>query len=261
MTEMKKDLADNISLKFKIIKEFNFELTLDSVILDFGCGGGKSVQELHENGYQAFGCDITFKADADVDLESLVKKGIVRTINLNPYKLPFNDKTFDFIFSDDVFEHVRNYQETINEISRVLKPNGICLHTFASRYRPIETHTFIPLSSIIKSFWWLNLWAFLGVGSKKHAELSLKEKTKFYFDYLNNSTNYLPKRKLLNFFTASFHDVKFCETEFLKFSQRGKKLYQLSKILPFIPSLYSTFRMRVILNRKPDKFKVGGITT
>lgn len=260
MTESKKDLADSISLKLQIIKEFNFELTLDSVILDFGCGGGKSVQELRENGYQAFGCDIKFKSDASVDLESLEEKGIIRSIEISPYKLPFDDNAFDFIFSDDVFEHVRNYPETIYEISRVLKPKGICLHTFASRYRPVETHTYIPLSSIIQSYWWLNLWAFLGVGSKRHVELSLKEKTKFYYDYLNINTNYLPKRRLRNYFRGSFHDIKFCEKEFLKFSQRGKTLYQLSKILPFIPCLYSTFRMRVILNRKPDKIKVSDIT-
>lgn len=134
-----------------------------------------------------------------------------------------------FIFSDDVFEHVRNYPETIYELSRVLKPDGICLHTFVSCYRPIETHTFIPLSSIIQSYRWLNLWALLGVGSKRNVEQSLKEKIKFYHDYLNNNTNYLPKRSLRNYFSASFNDVKFCEKELLMFSQRGRRYFSFRR--------------------------------
>lgn len=258
--ERKNELPYSISLKLKIIKEFGFDLTLYSKVLDFGCGGGKSVSDLNANGYQSFGCDIKFKSEPEVDLESLVKNGIIRTIELNPYKLPFEDNTFDFIFSDDVFEHVRNYPETISELSRVLKPDGICLHTFASRYRPIETHLYIPLASVIQSYWWLYLWAFLGVGSKKQSEQALRAKTKIYFDYLKDNTNYLSKRRLKNFFRTYFSDVIFCEKEFLKFSQRGNDIFQLSKVMPCIPSLYSTFRMRVVLNRKPKKAKSSNST-
>jgi len=124
--DLKNTLSRKLQLKLKIVKEFDFYLDQKSVILDFGCGSGAAVQEFRENGYQTFGCDIKFKADEKVDLDSMKKRGFIRLIDLTPYKLPFQDNTFDFIFSDDVFEHVRNYRETNSELARILKPDGLC---------------------------------------------------------------------------------------------------------------------------------------
>lgn len=43
--------------------------------------------------------------------------------------LPFNDSDFDSIFSSEVFEHVFNLSEILDEINRVLKPKGYLLIT------------------------------------------------------------------------------------------------------------------------------------
>lgn len=46
------------------------------------------------------------------------------------FDLPFEDETFDVVVSDQVLEHLEGApQEAINETFRVLKPNGIALHT------------------------------------------------------------------------------------------------------------------------------------
>jgi len=45
-------------------------------------------------------------------------------------KLPFKDNTVDIIFNIAVLEHVENPQNVINEIHRVLKPNGIVYTAF-----------------------------------------------------------------------------------------------------------------------------------
>jgi SAM-dependent methyltransferase len=48
----------------------------------------------------------------------------------NILDLKYADKSFDFVFSDQVLEHVEgDPQRAIDECYRVLKPNGIAVHT------------------------------------------------------------------------------------------------------------------------------------
>jgi ubiquinone/menaquinone biosynthesis C-methylase UbiE len=43
--------------------------------------------------------------------------------------MPYNDNTFDFVISDQVLEHLESPPIAINESYRVLKPDGIVIHT------------------------------------------------------------------------------------------------------------------------------------
>ena len=43
--------------------------------------------------------------------------------------LPYEDKTFDYVISDQVIEHLENPQKAIDESYRVLKKDGIAIHT------------------------------------------------------------------------------------------------------------------------------------
>jgi SAM-dependent methyltransferase len=46
------------------------------------------------------------------------------------FDLPFEDQTFDAVVSDQVLEHVQgDPQQAIDETFRVLKPDGLALHT------------------------------------------------------------------------------------------------------------------------------------
>jgi SAM-dependent methyltransferase len=251
ITSINNDISYVLDLKMKIAKEFGFELNRRSVILDFGCGSGRYVQELRDHGYQAFGCDINMKSEENVDTDSMVKNEIVRSIDLKNYILPFKDNTFDLVISDQVFEHVKNYSETISEISRVLKPDGFCLHVFPSRYIPLEPHVFVPFSSVVQSYWWVHLWVLLGIRNEWQDSHSLKERSTTFYSYLKDNTNYLSKKELEEKFSSYFKDVIFCEKTFLKFSRRGKYLFVVTKIFPFLSSLYSTFYSRTILTRFP----------
>jgi len=48
----------------------------------------------------------------------------------NILQLPFGDKTFDYVVSDQVLEHVEgDPQDAIDETYRVLKPAGLAIHT------------------------------------------------------------------------------------------------------------------------------------
>ncbi len=43
--------------------------------------------------------------------------------------IPFDNNTFDIVVSEDVFEHLSDYQKAFNEIRRVLKPGGCHIFT------------------------------------------------------------------------------------------------------------------------------------
>lgn len=240
-------LSGRLGQKLKVFKNSGSELTSQSVLLDFGCGSGRYVQELRDHGYQAYGCDIEMKKEENVDTDAMLKNSLIRKVDIKNYVLPFEDNTFDLIFSDQVFEHVRNYPETLTEISRVLKPTGSCLHIFPSRYKMIESHVFIPFSSAIKSYWWIRVWVFLGIRNEWTESKTKKDISKRYFNYLRDNTNYLSRRELSKEFKGHFKDVSFCENEFLKSSNKGKYF----ALIPLAHVIYSTFRSRVIMTRIP----------
>lgn len=244
------NISHDLEVSLKIIENFGFRLTGESVILDFGCGSGRFVKELKEQGYNAFGCDIKVNRSDDNQLD----EERIRAIDLEPYRLPFENNTFDFIYSFSVFEHVQNYSESIAELARVLKPEGICYHFFPSRYRIIEPHTFVPLSTAIRSYYWLYLWSLMGIKNEFQGGMSVKEIADKNLKYLRNHTNYLSRYKLNEYFSEHFDDVIFCEDIFIKYLRRVKYLYNISKSLPFIPHIYSSFRSRVIVTRIPGNY-------
>ena len=67
-------------------------------------------------------------------------------LNVLPY--PFEDNSFDYVISDQVLEHITMPEQAIKEALRVLKPNGIAIHTtcFMNYYHPspIDYFRFSP---------------------------------------------------------------------------------------------------------------------
>jgi len=245
--KQKKKLSHDLEVSLKIIGDLGVSLDRNSMILDYGCGSGRFVKELNEQGYNAFGCDIKI----DSELKDLLNQGLIRSIEQDPYRLPFEDNTFDFIYSFSVFEHVQNYSESIAELARVLKPNGICYHFFPARYRVIEPHTFVPLSTVVRSYNWLYLWSLMRIRNEFQKGLSAKEIASKNQNYLRNHTNYLSRHKLNEYFKKHFDKVIFGEKYFLKYLNRAKCLYSLSGAFPFIPRIYGSLRSNIVITRIP----------
>lgn len=83
------------------------------------------------------------------DCHELVEKyGLERFVfNVSKQPLPFEDSTFDIVFSSAVLEHVGTRTDQsffINECLRVIKPGGKIFLTTPNRWFPLELHTFIP---------------------------------------------------------------------------------------------------------------------
>lgn len=97
-------------------------------ILDVGCGMGATVIDLKKifgRSAEVIGVDVV---QMQVELGNKKLKQHAVSAELQWYDgehLPFNNETFDAIYTSDVLGHVQNVQEWLLEINRVLKPAGV----------------------------------------------------------------------------------------------------------------------------------------
>ena len=123
----------------ELLKLLNVPQKQELLFLDFGCGSGDKVKFLRENNYNIVGCDIEFKSGEFTN--QLEEQNIIQKISMNPYRLPYPPNHFDFVLSDQVFEHVLDYNEALNELARVAKNGSQSLHIFPSKWKFFEPHT------------------------------------------------------------------------------------------------------------------------
>ena len=247
------DKTKRASFFVDVLRNQGVAVDADTKILDLGCGAGLMVKAAREQGFQFYGCGLGLRDAHDSADPELMNDGVLREIMLNPYTLPFADCTFDAVISDQVFEHVMDYPSTLKEIQRVLKPGGAFLHIFPPRYKPIEPHVLVPGATVLRSRWWLKSWALLGVRNEFQKKLNATQTCEANFTYLNSHTNYLPKRELRRHFSRYYTDVRFVEDAFLKNSERGRKIYEMSRWLPFLPKLYSAVGSRAAFGRRESR--------
>ena len=90
--------------------------------LDLGCGNGKTVSTLLDDGYQVTGVD--FSAVAIEQCRNRFKDSEFFISSV--CEMPFEDDSFDYITAVHVLEHLDDddLAKAVNEIRRVLKPSG-----------------------------------------------------------------------------------------------------------------------------------------
>jgi SAM-dependent methyltransferase len=62
---------------------------------------------------------------AQYETADLFMEGVDHKVDIRD--MPFEDKTYDFVFASHVLEHVREDRTAIKEIRRVLRPNGVAM--------------------------------------------------------------------------------------------------------------------------------------
>jgi SAM-dependent methyltransferase len=197
-----------------------------ATILDFGCGIGSSVRSLLAQGYNAFGVDVLEYWNRDFDKYWLIgdkpPAEIAERLKLvNPanYRLPFDDGTFDFCFSDQVFEHIFDYKTTMSEIVRVLKPGGISLHNFPGPNNLMEGHVGLPFPWLCFSRSYLTLCAWISVirGTETDWRGRVRSNTE-----IMRFNNYPTKAKLRKIARAAGVEITFLEVDAFMFRGGGR---------------------------------------
>jgi SAM-dependent methyltransferase len=225
---------EHVTRQLAIAEALGFPMAPGAIYLDFGGGEGEVVQAATSRGLDAWGCDIVLDEPSDR----------LRKIRM-PYTIPFPDDMFDMVGSNQVFEHVQNPQEALLEIHRVLKPGGISLHVFPSRYRVIEGHTFVPLASVIHARWWLRLWAQAGIRNQFQQGKSAAEVVDLNHPFLLANTRYLRRREIFAYAGEHFPTVKLVEADSIRLGRRA----HLADV-PGMARLYSGLRSRVLFLQK-----------
>jgi 2-polyprenyl-3-methyl-5-hydroxy-6-metoxy-1,4-benzoquinol methylase len=89
--------------------------------LDIGCNTGSLVKAFKDLGIEAYGVDVSQAAISNAPKEL---RGQLCCLDVTRDRLPFEDEKFDLITMSEVVEHLRDFQNTLCEIRRVLKVNG-----------------------------------------------------------------------------------------------------------------------------------------
>lgn len=104
---------------------------MGKTILDIGCGDGEMVKRIAREYSPKYitGIDMSLrKREEKTENYSLIS-------NVDARKLPFEDNSFDFIYTISTFEHINGVAEVLAEVRRVLKPRG----KFYTNFCPLWT--------------------------------------------------------------------------------------------------------------------------
>ena len=111
------------------------ELKLDSSVLEIGCGsGGYGLHVAEKVGCRLVGLDINAAGVRNANQLALAR-GLAPRAHFEECdvskNLPFDDNTFDAVFSNDVLCHLPGRPEVLGEMFRILKPGGRMLFSDA----------------------------------------------------------------------------------------------------------------------------------
>ncbi|MBU1074841.1 class I SAM-dependent methyltransferase [Patescibacteria group bacterium] len=97
-------------------------------VLEVGCGTGIILNEVNKFAGAANGIDLSPGM-----LERAKEKGLNVQV-ANAKSIPFDDNTFDVVYSFKVLAHIPEIEETIKETTRVVKDNGTLVLEFYNSY-------------------------------------------------------------------------------------------------------------------------------
>lgn len=107
-------------------------------VLDLGCGTGVYVAAFARAGCDVSGVEPFTEArkTANAVLDQL---GVdARVTDGNAEHIPFADSTFDFVYANQVIEHVADANASFTEVARVLKPGGAFWFSAVSVLCPVQ---------------------------------------------------------------------------------------------------------------------------
>jgi ubiquinone/menaquinone biosynthesis C-methylase UbiE len=113
----------------------------ETQVLEVGCHTGVFAMTLANRYMNWTGVDIDQHALQQA-VSSVATKELNNVIFLsaNAEDLPFANNSYDLVICNHIYEHIPNPEKMLSEISRVLRPGGICYFSAGNRFALIEPH-------------------------------------------------------------------------------------------------------------------------
>jgi len=103
----------------------DYEFIKDKKVLEIGCGLGSHAGLIAKNCEAYTGVDITeYAIEFTKKRFELMNVGNGKVFRADAEKLPYDNQSFDYVWSWGVIHHSNNIEKIISEIHRVLKKNG-----------------------------------------------------------------------------------------------------------------------------------------
>lgn len=175
-------------------------------VLDWGCGRGRFVLSMLQQGVDCYGVDVDrhVVANAEVAFRAAGQDPAHRLrIVGEGQHTGFPDGYFDVVVSDNVLEHVADLDGAIAEMARVTREGGWGFHLFPARFTLREGHLFMPFVHWLPKNGLRRVAIRLCVvcGLEPHwAEtrtMTAAEKTEIYFRYSCDKTYYRSPTEVL----------------------------------------------------------------
>lgn len=120
MLEESKNLIEK-----RIPKEYIEKYIKDKIVLDMGCGSGRYSVALSLLGAKkVYGIDLFSQSYKLYEKLANDKNLNIEFLEGNFHNLPFDDNSFDFIFSNGTIHHSSSIKKSLKEYRRVLKDDG-----------------------------------------------------------------------------------------------------------------------------------------
>lgn len=112
-------------------------------VLDLGCGDGRAIRFFAGHGDHVDYHGVDIEASPEVMSRTIAD---ARLKSYNGVDLPYDDASFDCVWSNQVFEHVVQPRAVLAEVRRVLKPGGrfVGSVSFLEPYHSYSTFSYSP---------------------------------------------------------------------------------------------------------------------
>ena len=187
-------------------------------VLDMGCGDGLVMEQLLDSGHDFSGYDLVRYVDEDeagrrarlgrhfgATYEDRIK--VIRSER----EIPFPDASFDVVYANQVFEHVKFLDRMLGECARVLRPDGVLLANFPLATYLVEGHLPAPLAHWLPPgplrVRYLQLLCAIGV-MRRQPGRTARQTAIFQDRYLRDETYYRFLNEITNVGGAHFTTVE-----------------------------------------------------
>jgi SAM-dependent methyltransferase len=236
-------------------------------ILDFGCGNAETVREGLSMGLDIYGTDVFYGAAHDLRPD-LQNKGLlgVRVFELvEPNRrIPFPDRHFDFIFHNQVMEHVEDIDGVLAELGRVLKDGGVMVSLFPSKESVIEAHCRIPFAHRFRhdsklGFAYVRALRRIGFGIH-HGDKTPDQWTRDFMDWIHLWCHYRSEREALTAYKRAGFTFERSEIDYVRFRLKYTRRGWLEPFFAISPGLtsfaFSRLGGMVVVSRKSQCSKL-----